>query len=304
MVRTTTKQPPASIAFGIDEAMRQFRTHLEAGLKSPETIASYLKAVELARDYMRGLGMADNVVAVRREHIEMFLADMAKRNSSATVVNRFKGLRAFFRWLADEGEVKQSPMLRIPWPKLVEKPPEACSPEEIKAMLATCDRTFRGRRDAALIGFMVDTGWRVAEVLRVTVAMVHEERLSVPAKGGKTVTARLTPTVMQMVNRYLRVRKSDRPELWISTWDRPMDRHAVWEMLERRSNLAGIKHVHPHGLRHSHAVWWLSQGGNVIDLKTNMGHSSVRITERYLRYMEQDRALEARKAHGPGNLLK
>ena len=40
-----------------------------------------------------------------------------------------------------------------------------------------------------------------------------------------------------------------------------------------------------------------------MDLKENMGHSSVRITERYTQAMAQDRALKARERHGPGQRL-
>lgn len=56
-------------------------------------------------------------------------------------------------------------------------------------------------------------------------------------------------------------------------------------------------------LRHTHAIWWLEAGGNVMDLKENLGHSSIKITERYLKYMAQERAMDARREFAPGNRL-
>ncbi len=74
-------------------------------------------------------------------------------------------------------------------------------------------------------------------------------------------------------------------------------------MLAYWSERAGIKHVYPHMLRHSHASWWLEAGCNLMDLKENMGHSSIKVTERYLEYMANERAREARRQFEPGNRL-
>lgn len=301
-VRTRKPQHP-NITFSFAEALQHFETHLRAQLKSPETIASYGAAVNQAASYLASVGLSADTAAVTGEHLEMFLADLAQRVSSATVVNRFKGLRAFFQWLREEGEIRDNPMARLKWPALQEKPPDALTPEDVKKMLATCDRSFVGRRDAALMGFMVDTGWRVSEVLKVTVQMVRQGDLAVLAKGRKAISARLAPPVQEMLNRYLRVRPAARPELWLSRSGKAMDRNGVWEVLAYRSKAAAIRHVHPHMLRHTHAIWWLEDGGNVMDLKENLGHSSVRVTERYTRAMAQDRALKARAKFGPGYRL-
>lgn len=294
---------PSHITFTFSDALRQFETHLEAGLKSEETIKSYLISVKQAAVYLEAQGLPDDVAVLTREHIEMFIAALGKRVSPATVVNRFKGLRAFFSWLQEEGEIKNNPMARMDWPKQEDKAPSACTPKEVRKMLDACGKNFTGRRDAALIGFMVDTGWRVSEVLAVTVEMVQtRDKIVVRGKGRKALSARLTPTVQRLVDRYLRVRKSPRPELWLSRSGKPLDRHGAWEIVAARSKQVGLK-VHPHSLRHSHAIWWLEEGGNLADLSENLGHSDIRVTQRYLRHMAQDRALKARERFGPGNRL-
>lgn len=307
--RRPTRQPPgkpllSNITFSLTEALGHFRVHLKAGLKSQETIDSYTAAVTQATTFLHNLGLADNVAAISGEHLELFLADLGGRVSPATVVNRFKGLRAFFKWLEREGEIQRNPMARLAWPKLEEETVNALTPADVKAMIATCGRDFVGRRDAALIGCLVDTGWRVSEVLAVTVEMVHSgEALTVRAKGKKYVQARLSPYVREMVNRYLRLRRSERPQLWLARTGKAMTRHSVWEILSYRSHHAGLAPVHPHMLRHSHAMWWLQAGGNVMDLKENLGHSSIRVTERYLQYLAKERAMDARRQFGPGNRL-
>ena len=292
-------------AFSFREASRQFRIHLEAAGKARETVGSYMEAVRQAATFLRALGLPDDIEAVSAEHLREFFADLGRRTSSATVVNRFKGVRAFFAWLHDEGEISGNPMRRLQWPRLEEKPVRAVTPADVRAMLGTCGRDFLGRRDTALIGCMVDLGWRTSEILALTVERMVEgpDHLTVPAKGKKYVTGRLSPVVLEMVNRYLRVRQSHLPQLWLSRLGSPMERHGVRDVLAYRSKRAGIGHVHPHMLRHTHAIWWLEAGGNLMDLKENLGHSSIRITERYLQYMARERAMEARRQFAPGNRL-
>lgn len=47
-----------------------------------------------------------------------------------------------------------------------------------------------------------------------------------------------------------------------------------------------------HHLRHKHAIVWLRQGGNIYELQQRLGHSSIKQTEEYLKYVtpEQQRA--------------
>jgi site-specific recombinase XerD len=302
------------IRFRVPEALRQFTVHLEAANLSRQTIASYTGAVQLAADFFTEMGLPDDVTVISAEHLRLFVSDLKGRRSqltgttltSATVVNRFKGLRAFWKWLMKEGEITDNPMLLLEWPKVRSAPVATVSIEEMNAMVATCGRDFVGRRDAALMWFMIDMGWRAAEIVKVTVEMMvtSPDQLTVQAKGDKTVTGRVSPPVLEMLNRYLRMRRSPRPELWLARTGKPMNRNSLWEVLAYRSERAGIKHVYPHMLRHSHASWWLEAGGNLMDLKENMGHSSIKVTERYLEYRAGERAREARRQYAPGNRLR
>jgi integrase/recombinase XerD len=51
-----------------------------------------------------------------------------------------------------------------------------------------------------------------------------------------------------------------------------------------------------HHLRHKHAILWLRNGGNIYELQQRLGHSSIKQTEEYLKYVNPDQQRE--NTHG------
>ena len=51
-----------------------------------------------------------------------------------------------------------------------------------------------------------------------------------------------------------------------------------------------------HELRHKHAIVWLREGGNIYELQQRLGHSSIKQTEEYLKYVTPDQQRE--NTHG------
>ena len=98
--------------------------------------------------------------------MENFIADVLARWKPATANNRYRGLQSFFKWALSEGEVKVSPIANMKPPKIPENPPPVLREEELKRLLATCERgkDFESKRDAAMIRVFIDTGARLSEV--------------------------------------------------------------------------------------------------------------------------------------------
>lgn len=95
---------------------------LEAENKSPRTIESYTDATSQFAAFLRERGMPTDVGAIAREHVDAFVVHLRDTRSASTAETRFRGLRRFFAWLEDEGEVERSPMYRMRPPKLPDRP--------------------------------------------------------------------------------------------------------------------------------------------------------------------------------------
>jgi len=126
---------------------------------------------------------------VHREHVEPFLIALHEAGRApATVSNRFRALQQFFTYLADEGEVSESPMRRMSPPQVPERPVHVLSEDELRALLATCKgRAFEPLRDETIIRLLVDTGMRRAELigLRVEDLDLDQDVAIVVGKGRR-----------------------------------------------------------------------------------------------------------------------
>jgi site-specific recombinase XerD len=59
-------------------------------------------------------------------------------------------------------------------------------------------------------------------------------------------------------------------------------------LLNEIGTRAGVASVHPHRFRHTFAVFYLRNGGDVFSLQSILGHSSMEIVKRYLTLAQVD----------------
>jgi site-specific recombinase XerD len=152
-------------------------------------------------------------------------------------------------------------------------------------------------RDKTLLFLLLDTGMRASEVVGITARDVDlkNRRVFVMGKGDKERSLPISPETARVLWRYMAKRaeaKANEP-LFVTITGRPMDRVVLLEMLKDLGAKVGVADCHPHRFRHTFAINFLRNGGNVYELQMALGHTTLEMVRVYLALAETD----LQKAH-------
>ncbi len=172
-------------------------------------------------------------------------------------------------------------------------PGQVLSRHDLHALLRACNRGPTGARNRALLVLLWRAGLRVAEALALREAdlepgsgLVHVRC----GKGGKPRTVAMDPEAFDTVEAW-RARRSalglnGHQPLLCTLEGGPLDGGYVRAMVKRLARRAGLqKRVHPHALRHTHAVELVREGAPLPEVQAQLGHSSLAVTSRYLAHV-------------------
>ncbi len=177
-----------------------------------------------------------------------------------------------------------------------ESPHRALKREEAKALLDAIDRsTAIGKRDYALLMFLLRTGIRRAEVVALTIGdLMMEQGYHIAiiryGKGSKRGLVKLPVEVQQAIDDYLEAagracaapeaplfvsfRKGDHPQ------ERPLHSNQVERIVKQRAQAVGIV-MSPHGMRASFITLAFEGGADLALVQDGARHKDPRTTRRY-----------------------
>src|ERR1017187_8558330 len=151
----------------------------------------------------------------------------------------------------------------------------------------TINKTFYRLRLIVLVA--VTTGMRASEIfgLKWSDVMYSEGLLAVRAKlkGGKMRYVPMLPELAGELRRFPAGIGEDRifPPEPGATSGRQRVEGSFDDLLER----AGIEDFRFHDLRHTFASWFMMNGGDLYALAKILGHSNIKMTERYAKLARQ-----------------
>jgi integrase/recombinase XerD len=307
------------------------RTSAKVGLRVIEDelgfeVRSFLRAKEFrsegtVRNYGQKLGIwvswletqgIQTLQDVRPALVRDFFSHLRETGHNPGGVHLFyRVIKVFVRWYAREYDlVGWDPLKNVEAPRLMSVPMPTTPIEDLVKMIKTCDRkTYTGVRDEALLRFLVDTGVRASELLRLEWGdidiLAGDVRLRAEAtKGKKERMVFLGTKAQKALRAYMRVLPSSESDLvWVGEGGEPLKYWGLRSIFTRRGSSAGLDPIPtPHSVRKTYATESYRHGEELETLRRKLGHSSLLVTQRYLGLQVED-LREASHLHSPGDRL-
>lgn len=183
------------------------------------------------------------------------------------------------------------------------------TPGEIKGLMDACqDRTKAGARDAAIIAVGYGCGLRRSEIAKLDLASYSQDEGSLLVVGGKGNKDRLVflPTgTADAIGAWLEIRGNAAGRLFLSIRKgdhletKGLTDQAIYNILEHRAKVGGIKSFTPHDLRRTFAGDLLDTGEDISTVQKMMGHANANTTAGYDRRDSRTKKRAASKLNVP-----
>ena len=291
----------------LNTAVENFVSRCQANNLADGTIAWYKQILKSLLAHLEAAGVHD-ARAITTQHLRDYLsARRGKGLSSETVLREWGALKCFFRFLTREESLLTDPMVRVERPKRERHLIEPMDMAQVRKLLDQADlSTTKGLENRAMMLLMVDSGLRLSEVLGLELRHIYwpEKMVTVLGKGRKERSVPVGRNTVMALEKYLAVRGAGGQLVFVSRGGKRHSPKSVQNRIRAYGESADIQgvRVSPHTLRHSFAIQWIRNGGDVFNLQKILGHSTLDMVKTYVNLASRDVSIQHKK-FSPMDLL-
>ncbi len=266
---------------------------LEKGL-SKNSITAYLDDIKKLSQWSVAEKGIHSPLEIKYDHLVAFIIWLNElglaEKSQARIIS---GVRAFYKYLFLENEIRDDPSELLEGSRLKRKIPDVLEPEEINAVLSSIDLSHpQGHRNRAMIETLYACGLRVSELINLRLANYFPELgvIRVIGKGDKERLVPIGSDAIKYINFYIdtdrkllpKIAKGSENIIFLNRRGARLTRVMVFLVIKQSVANAGIsKRVSPHTFRHSFATHLVIGGADLKAVQDMLGHESITTTEIY-----------------------
>ena len=233
-------------------------------------------------------------LTVNKEDVLLRIAELRAEGLSAVTVNTYlRSVNAFANWMVKEGHAQT--LTVIPRLKEERKILQTFSDAQIARLVAFRGQSFGEQRTHLLACLILDAGCRIAEALSIDRQTdLSLDDLLLKVRNGKGRKERLIPISMQLRKLLFRFTQKWKPEygdllFYSGQGDKLIQRNALrdFKNLCKHLGITGVR-CSFHTMRHSFAVAYLRNGGDVFRLQRILDHAKLDMTRRYVNLQTED----------------
>ena len=305
MLTRKSKKNKASLIF--EEFINRYKLSNRAEGKSEKTIQWYDEILKSFDVYLKNTGNSNGLSCLNMENAREYILYLRNKQkfdnhpfiptqnatlSPQTLRCHTRGLKAFATWLYLNEYTSENSLKNLKLPKAPQIIIEPLTPEEIKKISSSIDQNTPTRvRNYAILVTALDNGLRASEIAGITLGQFNSKEgyIKVMGKGAKERIVPVGEFVKMTLWHYI---EKVRPEpvgpendrLFLSREGKPITVNTIKLIFTRLAKGSGVNRLHAHLCRHTFAINYLLNGGDIFSLKEILGHTTLDMVNHYLHF--------------------
>jgi integrase len=271
-------QDPKLMLLRLSRPRMLFRDAWEQYKESLKDVsASYLGNIDNAEDVtLKVLGTRDPFTMTKDDGMDLVNALVKKGLAPGTIRTYYGPARRVLDFLEIDPNPLASKHVRFPRDVREEVTPMS-GKTELEPMLAAMEKTNASKALVFAATLMEAAGLRLGDAKKAQYGDVdfYEGRLRISAARGKSKASRWVPVPRELMDVLVERKDGDSRERLLLP---ELSRHDLNGAMTRACQRAGIRHFHPHDLRHRRISLWMAQGYDPALIKSWVGHADLTTT--------------------------
>ena len=306
-MKVATKDKRTRASPTITKLITHFEMSNLADGKSESTISWYNGILMLFLRYLKENGHSNSIGEFNIENVRNYVLYLRSRSkfgiyantqgqrsglSLQTVRGHIRGLKAISSWMYREQYTTENRLLNLKIPKAPVKFIEPLTDQEISQITSSINQGLpTGSRNHAIFVTALDNGLRASEIASIALEQLDLQKgfVKVMGKGSKERIVPIGNYVKMTLWTYI---NKVRPEptvagcdyLFLSTTGEPITANTIKLVFSRLAKNSGVKRLHAHLCRHTFAINYLLNGGDIFSLREILGHTTLEMVNHYLHF--------------------
>jgi site-specific recombinase XerD len=279
---------------------------------SPNTLIDYGRTLRKLEGFLPSQGKVP-VDQITPADIRRFMTTLVL--GKKTLLNVHVGLSAFWTWMVKEGLCNENIMRKVDRPRPEIRIITPFSKEEVEKLFSALEQSREysrpGKksckhripnywRNRAILLLLLDTGMRASELCGLRFKdFIDKNHIRVFGKGSKERILPLSSATLKAIEDYVDNErlpiKGIGAYVFVTRSGKPLKATDLYHRILKIGERVGV-HAHPHRFRHTFAINFLRNGGDIYTLQAILGHSTLEMVKRYLAIARIDIESAHRKA--------
>lgn len=280
------KKKELELNLTVDEAWNLYEEDKRAnGLDPSETYSELMRLLDV-----NSLTESDYISVINEGMYNKYVIALRERGLATASINHYiSAIRTFLNWCMEHELIYH---FKVKTVKGQEPQLKFATDEEVTTLLKSPNHDdFVEMRTYTIICFILATGARSSTVRNIRTEDVDFKNHTVTyrhLKNKKVAVIPLTNQIERILHSFIKTWDTQSDFLFPDIKGGQLTSNALKLSFVRYSKRRGLRAIYPHSLRHSFSRMFVKNGGNAFILQQFLTHSSITMTQRYVKLFSED----------------